>query len=73
MKSFATDESNRTICVFSVITGTHTGVPRGAIPPTGRRTVTNYVDVMEFAEDKIRHMTKISNPGWAIKEPGWDI
>jgi len=72
VKSLATDESNQTVCVFSVITGTHTGVPRGAIPPTGRKTVTNYVYVMEFAEDKIRHMTKIWNHGWTMTELGWD-
>jgi hypothetical protein len=26
---------------------------------------------MEFAGDKIRHMTKIWNAGWAMKELGW--
>jgi hypothetical protein len=26
---------------------------------------------MDFAGDKIRHMTKIWNAGWAIKELGW--
>ena len=26
---------------------------------------------MDFAGDKIRHMTKIWNAGWAMKELGW--
>jgi hypothetical protein len=26
---------------------------------------------MEFDGDKIRHMTKIWNAGWAMKELGW--
>jgi hypothetical protein len=27
--------------------------------------------VMEFDGDKIRHMTKIWNAGWALRQPGW--
>jgi hypothetical protein len=27
--------------------------------------------VMEFDGDKIRHMTKIWNAGWALRELGW--
>ena len=27
--------------------------------------------VMDFYGDKIRHMTKIWNAGWAMKELGW--
>jgi hypothetical protein len=72
VKSFATDESSQTVCVFAVISGTHTGAPRGPIPPTGKKTVTNYVYAMEFGDNKIKHMTKIWNPGWTIKELGWD-
>jgi len=26
---------------------------------------------MEFDGPKIRHMTKVSNAGWAMKEFGW--
>jgi len=26
---------------------------------------------MEFEDGKIRHMTKIWNDGWAIRELGW--
>ena len=34
-------------------------------------TNTDYVYVMEFEGDKIRHMTKIWNAGWAMRELGW--
>ena len=27
--------------------------------------------MMEFDGDKIRHMTKIWNAGWALRELGW--
>jgi hypothetical protein len=34
-------------------------------------TSTDYVYVMHFDGDRIRHMTKIWNAGWAMKELGW--
>ena len=43
----------------------------GPCPPTGKGTNTDYVYVMEFEGDKIRHMTKIWNSGWALRELGW--
>ena len=48
----------------------HTG-QGGPCPPTGKSTTTDYVYVMDFDGDKIRHMTKIWNAGWAMKELGW--
>jgi hypothetical protein len=50
--------------------GAHTG-QGGPCTPTGKDTTTDYVYVMDFAGDKIRHMTKIWNAGWAMKELGW--
>ena len=41
------------------------------MPPTGRRTSTDYVYVMQFEGDKIIHMTKIWNAGLALKDLGW--
>jgi hypothetical protein len=67
VKSFAANEERNNVCVYSVITGTHTG-EGGPCPPTGRTTTTGYVYCMEFDGDKIRHMTKIWNPGWTMKE-----
>ena len=39
--------------------------------PTGKKTQTDYVYVMDFAHGKIGHMTKIWNAPWAIRELGW--
>ena len=55
---------------LGVFSGTHTG-QGGPCPPTGKSTNTDYVYVMEFAGDKIRHMTKIWNAGWAMRDLGW--
>lgn len=70
VKSFATDEERRNVCAFGVFSATHTG-EGGPLPPTGKSTNTDYVYVMNFEGDKIRHMTKIWNAGWAMRELGW--
>jgi predicted ester cyclase len=70
VKSFATDAERNSVCAYGVFSGTNTG-PGGPNPPTGKKTNTDYVYVMEFDGDKIKHMTKIWNSGWALKELGW--
>lgn len=70
VKSFATDDDNNSVCAYGVFSATHTE-QGGPCPPTGKSTTTDYVYVMEFAGNKIRHMTKIWNAGWAMKELGW--
>ena len=70
VKSFATDTERNNVCAFGVFSATHSG-QGGPLPPTGKRTVTDYVYVMNFEGGKIRHMTKIWNAGWAMKELGW--
>lgn len=70
MKALALDEERNTICAYAVFSGTHTG-EGGPTPPTGKSTRTDYVYVMEFEDGKIRHVTKIWNSGWAMKELGW--
>jgi predicted ester cyclase len=70
VKSFATDEQRRSVCAYGVFSATHTG-QGGPLPPTGKSTTTDYVYVMEFEGDKIRHMTKIWNAPWAMKQLGW--
>ena len=71
VKSFATDDDGQSVCAYGVFSATHTG-ECGPFPPTGKSTTTDYVYVMEFEGDKIRHMTKIWNAGWATKELGWN-
>ena len=70
VKSFATDEGRQNVSAYGVFTATHTG-EGGPCPPTGKKTVTDYVYVMQFSGGKISHMTKIWNAGWAIRELGW--
>lgn len=70
LKSFATDNARNNVTAYAVFHGTHTG-QGGPIAPTGRRTSTDYVYVMEFEDGKIAHMTKIWNAGLALKELGW--
>ena len=41
------------------------------MPPTGKKVATDYVYVMQFDGDKIRHMTKVWHAGLALKALGW--
>jgi predicted ester cyclase len=70
LKSFATDEARRNVCAYATFHATHTG-QGGPCPPTGKSTSTDYVYVMQFDGDRIRHMTKIWNAPWAMRELGW--
>ena len=70
VKSFATDSERNNVSAYGVFSATHTG-EGGPCPPTGKSTNTDYAYVMEFEGDKIRHMTKIWNAGWAMRELGW--
>jgi len=69
LKSFAVDSDRRNVAAFATFIGTHTG--QGGPPPTGKSTRSDYVYVMDFDGDRIRHMTKVWNAGWAMKELGW--
>jgi predicted ester cyclase len=70
LKSFATDPERQNVTAYAVFHATHTG-EGGPVPPTGKSTSSDYVYVMEFDGDRIRHMTKIWNAGWALRELGW--
>ena len=70
MKSFATDPGGQSVAAYAVFHGTHIG-EGGLVPPTGKSACTDYVYVMEFDGDKIGHLTKIWNAGWALQQLGW--
>jgi predicted ester cyclase len=70
MKAFAADPAGVQVTAFATFHGTHTG-QGGPCPPTGRKTVSDYVYVMAFEGGRIRSMTKIWNAGWAMRELGW--
>lgn len=70
VRSFAVDESRNNVAVFGVFRGTHTG-EGGPVPPTGKTAEADYVYVMDFEGNKIRHMTKIWNDGITLRQLGW--
>jgi predicted ester cyclase len=70
IRSFAVDENRNNVAAYAVFSGTHTG-SGGPVPATGKRVAADYVYVMEFDGDKIRHVTKIWNDAMTMKELGW--
>jgi len=70
IRSFAVDEARGNVVAAAVFHGTHNG-DGGPVPATGKSTASDYVYVMQFEGDKIRHMTKIWNDGFALKQLGW--
>ena len=70
LRSFAVDEARNNVAAYGVFRGTHTG-DGGPVPPTGKRVEADYVYVMEFDGDRIRHMTKIWNDAVTLKQLGW--
>ena len=70
IRSFAVDDDRKNVSAYGVFRGTHTG-SGGPVPPTGKRIEADYVYVMQFDGDRIRHMTKIWNDGISLKQLGW--
>jgi steroid delta-isomerase-like uncharacterized protein len=70
VRSFAVDETRNNVAVFGVFHGTHTG-DGGPVPATGKSAEADYVYVMDFDGDKIRHKTKIWNDGMTMRQLGW--
>ena len=70
VRSFAVDEERQNVTVYSVFRGTHTA-DGGPVPPTGKQVEADYVYVMQFDGDKIRHMTKVWNDGISLRQLGW--
>jgi predicted ester cyclase len=70
VRCFAVDEGRSSVAAYGVFRGTHTG-PGGPVPPTGRQVAADYVYVMEFDGDLIRHMTKIWNDAVSMQQLGW--
>jgi predicted ester cyclase len=70
IRSFAVDEERKNVTAYGVFRGTHTEAG-GPVPPTGKQVEADYVYVMNFDGDKIRHMTKIWNDTVSLKQIGW--
>jgi steroid delta-isomerase-like uncharacterized protein len=70
LRSFAVDEERGNVMGYAVFRGTHTG-PGGPVPATGKSVEADYVYVMDFADGRIRHMTKVWNDGHSLAQVGW--
>ena len=70
VRSFAVYEDRKNVSAYAVFRATHTGAG-GPVPPTGKQLEADYVYVMQFDGDKIRHMTKIWNDGISLQQLGW--
>jgi predicted ester cyclase len=70
IRSFAVDEDRGNVSAYAVFRGTHTG-EGGPVPPSGKSVEADYVYVMDFDGDRIRHMTKIWNDGISLRQLGW--
>ena len=70
IRSFAVDEDRQNVSAYAVFRGTHTG-EGGPVPATGNRVEADYVYVMDFDGDRIRHMTKIWHDGVSLRQLGW--
>ena len=70
LRAVGADDERGRVAIFGVFTGTHTG-EGGPVPPTGKKTESDYVYVAEMRDGKIAHLTKIWNDGWAFGQLGW--
>jgi predicted ester cyclase len=70
VRSFAVDDQRQNVAAYGVFRATHSG-DGGPVPPTGKRVEADYVYVMQFDGDRIRHMTKIWNDAISLQQLGW--
>ena len=70
LKFFGVDEERDCVAAVAVFHGTQTG-PGGPGEPTGKTIAADYVYSMQFDDGRIRHMTKIWNADWSLRELGW--
>ncbi len=70
LTAFATDVTRGTVVAAAVFRGTQTG-SGGPGQPTGRSVASDYVYVMAFEGDRIKHVTKIWNDLQALRQLGW--
>ncbi len=70
LMAFATDPDRHSVVAAAVIHATHTG-EGGPVSATGRKVAADYVYVMEFDDERIRHVTKVWNDAHALRSLGW--
>lgn len=70
LRFFAEDESRDAVAAYAVFHGTNTGSGSPEVP-TGKTIAADYVYVMQFEDNRIRHMTKIWNDTISLRQLGW--
>ncbi|MED5389851.1 MAG: ester cyclase [Pseudomonadota bacterium] len=70
LRHLALDDDRHSVAAYAVFRGTHTG-PDGPVAATGNTVVADYVYVMQFDGDRIRHMVKIWNDIISLQQLGW--
>jgi|TARA_B100000809_G_scaffold85_1_gene122 predicted ester cyclase len=70
VRSFGVDEDRNNVTAYAIFRGTHTN-DGGPVPPTGKEVEADYVYIMEFEGEQIRHMTKVWNNVVSLKQLGW--
>ena len=68
--SFSADEKRHCVTAFAVFHGTHSG-DGGPCEPTGNVIAADYVYVMQFEGNLIKHMTKVWNDTISLTQLGW--
>ena len=69
-RSFGVDEDRNNVTAYAIFRGTHTN-DGGPVPPTGKEVEADYVYIIEFEGQQIRHMTKVWNNVVSLKQLGW--
>ena len=71
LRSSSYDEANGIAVFFATFTGAHVA-DGGPVPPTNKRTNTDYVFALTMNGDgKVQKMCKVWNASWALRELGW--
>ena len=70
VRSFGVDEDRNNVTAYAIFRGTHTN-DGGPVPSTGKEVEADYVYIMEFEGEQIRHMTKVWNNVVSLKQLGW--
>jgi len=70
VRSFGVDEDRNNVTAYAIFRGTRTG-DGGPVPPTRKEVDADYVYIMEFEGEEIRHMTKVWNDVVNLKQLGW--
>ena len=70
VRSFGVEEDRNNVTAYAIFRGTHTN-DGGPVPPTGKEVEADYVYIMEFEGEQIRHMTKVWNNVVSLKQLGW--